>query len=729
MDNDNSSDRKEEKKDSFLKSKWKSLPPTVKLQIIGGIMVVLILIISIVGVVSMIPSIFLDFSKEAEKSDDIGKEYEEFWDDLCEEGDENCSQEQIERDIKIKKSQTKFFKKLNALSEKYDLTEEQKYIVLTTIFFNYEIDDFTEDNGAFSVDETDEIDYEDPKVKEENGRVIYIQEYDSLKELIKQFKVNTAYCQKVRYNENSEPITENNLLYDSENNTFSFNFFESAFFGVRKYPDKKGFAEARELCELSGGSVYLENSTSSQASIDGFYRYLINSDYLDKKDKVFGEFKAYGTSHNLPQDLSSWPEEDLKAVREEIVDEIKEIVEEYMKENGGGGTYIAKSGSSYWWPIGSKEATPNEDGILFAAGPPEFTHINSHYGMRVHPVNGTKKLHNGIDLKGSFGTTYIIASLGGTVIDTNNTCVSYSDRNNKAQLSCGGGFGNYVKIQDNKGNINIYAHLYRDSLTVSKGDKVSQGQVLGRIGSSGSSTGPHLHFTMIVNGAAVNPIDYIDPIDNRPSSAVDFNNSRYSKEEFIAKLNDYYSSEKSCQSGNVDTTNDCKSFREQILSHDGARIIYESATAKNINPEILVARAMEEGYSPGTGYNYYGFKCYNTGGPGACSKFMSFEEGVNTFINNISSRYDSVESMMSKYTYLGDYWYTGKNWGLGGCAYAELIYPDGMPDRVKNACNHEDDYCTKDNTSRCTPTTEEDKSAFASYQASKMAKRIKAVFG
>ena len=97
---------------------------------------------------------------------------------------------------------------------------------------------------------------------------------------------------------------------------------------------------------------------------------------------------------------------------------------------------------------------------------------------------------------------------------------------------------------------------------------------------------------------------------------------------------------------------------------------------------MVIARSMVEGYSPGTNYNYFGYRCFNTGGIAACSKFTSFESSMDTFFNNISSRYDSVESMMSKYAFLGQYWYTGVHWGWGGCAYAKYIYPDGIPDRV-----------------------------------------------
>ena len=64
-------------------------------------------------------------------------------------------------------------------------------------------------------------------------------------------------------------------------------------------------------------------------------------------------------------------------------------------------------------------------------------------------------------------------------------------------------------IQHADGNISLYAHLYENSITVSAGDQVGQGQVIGKMGSSGRSTGTHLHFEIRVNGIAQNPQNYV----------------------------------------------------------------------------------------------------------------------------------------------------------------------------------------------------------------------------
>ena len=111
--------------------------------------------------------------------------------------------------------------------------------------------------------------------------------------------------------------------------------------------------------------------------------------------------------------------------------------------------------------------------------------------------------HNGYDLSGSgvYGTS-IVAAASGTVAFVSS---GYGD----GYYGCrdGGGFGNYVIIDHGNGLSTLYGHM--ESVSVSVGQSVSQGQVIGALGTSGSSTGPHLHFTVYKNGAAVDPGNYI----------------------------------------------------------------------------------------------------------------------------------------------------------------------------------------------------------------------------
>ena len=117
--------------------------------------------------------------------------------------------------------------------------------------------------------------------------------------------------------------------------------------------------------------------------------------------------------------------------------------------------------------------------------------LTSPFGMRVHPILGTSRMHNGIDMACVQGTP-IYATRAGTV-----TVASYQ----------AGGAGNYVSINHLDGFASIYMHM--TNYVVSAGQSVSQGQLIGYVGSTGLSTGPHLHFGISYAGTYVNPLAYI----------------------------------------------------------------------------------------------------------------------------------------------------------------------------------------------------------------------------
>ena len=113
--------------------------------------------------------------------------------------------------------------------------------------------------------------------------------------------------------------------------------------------------------------------------------------------------------------------------------------------------------------------------------------LSSSYGMRKHPILGYNKMHRGTDFAAPSGTP-IMASGSGTVT--------------RARW-CGGG-GNCVKIKHNSTYETIYAHMKAFAKGIREGRKVKQGQIIGYVGSTGLSTGPHLHYEVIVNGKKVN---------------------------------------------------------------------------------------------------------------------------------------------------------------------------------------------------------------------------------
>ena len=113
--------------------------------------------------------------------------------------------------------------------------------------------------------------------------------------------------------------------------------------------------------------------------------------------------------------------------------------------------------------------------------------LSSSFGMRKHPILGFNKMHKGTDFAAKEGTP-IMASGSGTVI---------------LAKWCGGG-GNCIKIKHNSTYETIYAHMKNFAKGIKVGKKVKQGQIIGYVGSTGMSTGPHLHYEVIINGKKVN---------------------------------------------------------------------------------------------------------------------------------------------------------------------------------------------------------------------------------
>ena len=130
-------------------------------------------------------------------------------------------------------------------------------------------------------------------------------------------------------------------------------------------------------------------------------------------------------------------------------------------------------------------SVPMGDGTLIWPTP-SCTTNSSAYGWRIHPIYGTRKFHAGEDIPASYGAE-ILAAASGTVITAG--WVS--------------GYGNYTVIDHGGGMMTAYGH--QSTIAVSVGQTVTQGQVIGYVGSTGNSTGPHLHFEVYINGATVDP--------------------------------------------------------------------------------------------------------------------------------------------------------------------------------------------------------------------------------
>ncbi len=178
-------------------------------------------------------------------------------------------------------------------------------------------------------------------------------------------------------------------------------------------------------------------------------------------------------SNALIDKFNTQSEENIKAIEaaERAEEELQAEIRKELAQNGGE-TFV---GGQFLWPLSG------------------YHSITSKFGMRTHPVTGIYKLHTGVDIAGSgVNGKPILAANSGKVI----------------KAGYNRGYGNYVVIDHGGGYSTLYGHASR--LNVSAGQSVSRGDVIAYVGSTGYSTGPHLHFEIIKDGEYTNPLSYFD---------------------------------------------------------------------------------------------------------------------------------------------------------------------------------------------------------------------------
>ena len=159
-------------------------------------------------------------------------------------------------------------------------------------------------------------------------------------------------------------------------------------------------------------------------------------------------------------------EKEEQSIQAEIDRMAKELAEQEaarQQQNNGGGTVQVSGGYTYPLPSG-------------------YRNVTSRFAMREHPVTGVYKQHTGVDVSAPRGTTIMAAKSGTVIIAGRSTA-----------------YGNYVVINHGGGLTTLYAHMSK--ITTTKGATVSAGDKIGEVGSTGYSTGNHLHFEVRVNGA------------------------------------------------------------------------------------------------------------------------------------------------------------------------------------------------------------------------------------
>lgn len=210
--------------------------------------------------------------------------------------------------------------------------------------------------------------------------------------------------------------------------------------------------------QVADQKLSLESDKEQQVALKA--ELVANKKELDKlRDAQATKLKALEAAEADAKDAYK----EIDAEEDRIQAEIKKAIAELAKKS----SYV---GGTFLWPL-----------------PAGNTRITCNYGMRKHPITGVYKLHTGVDIGASRGTK-IFAANKGTVITS-----AYSTA-----------YGNYVVINHGGGVSTLYAHMTKRA--VKKGDAVTKGDVIGYVGSTGYSTGPHLHFEIIKNGTTINPM-------------------------------------------------------------------------------------------------------------------------------------------------------------------------------------------------------------------------------
>lgn len=159
-----------------------------------------------------------------------------------------------------------------------------------------------------------------------------------------------------------------------------------------------------------------------------------------------------------------------------------------------GRTYLYVNGGNFHYAAMIRQYVKVNESVGYVVPISKPVTVTSEFGYRYHPITGSYELHNGIDLVNGNATTPIYASAAGEVVISG----SYPDW-----------YGNYVVIKHSDGLYTGYAH--QSQLRVSVGDTVKQGQQIGNMGTTGPSTGPHLHFQFFTNGPWPSNSDFINP--------------------------------------------------------------------------------------------------------------------------------------------------------------------------------------------------------------------------
>ena len=329
----------------------------------------------------------------------------------------------------------------------------------------------------------------EPKFKKIRHRIVIGETFDSI---LNQYLVNKKQIQKIK-NKLSEKIDLNKLntnqkiylIIDQSNNSVKEFILQISnkerVLLTRSNEEKNDFSQEIILTKLDKKIVYEEN-------------VILQSLYKSATDKkipantIIELARIYGFQIDFQRDIKK--KDRFQIMYEVFIDENNKIIETgnilfanlILSGEDNSLYYFDKEGSAGHYDKNGKSIKK-----ALMKTPINGARLSSPFGMRKHPIDGFNKMHRGTDFAAPMGTQ-IMASGSGVI---------------KKAGWCGGG-GNCVVIRHNSTYTTIYAHMSKFATGIKKGVRVKQSQTIGFVGSTGKSTGPHLHYEVIINGKKVN---------------------------------------------------------------------------------------------------------------------------------------------------------------------------------------------------------------------------------
>ena len=274
------------------------------------------------------------------------------------------------------------------------------------------------------------------------------------------------------------------LTIDQSNNLvqqFIFQISTTEKIYLTKNLENEEFSQKILLTKLKKNIVYQENII-----LNSLYKSAINKKI--PVNTIIEFARIYGFEVDFQRDIRK--RDSFQLMYEVFVDDNGKIIETgeilfaNLKLSGENNTlYLFKSDGD----IGHYDKNGRSSQKALMKTPINGARLSSPFGMRKHPIDGFNKMHRGTDFAAPMGTP-IMASGNGVV---------------KKAGWCGGG-GNCVVIKHNSTYQTVYAHMSKFASGIRSGVRVKQGQTIGYVGSTGKSTGPHLHYEVIVNGKKIN---------------------------------------------------------------------------------------------------------------------------------------------------------------------------------------------------------------------------------